>query len=790
MSKSGLWFVAQNGAGGTSLFQSDGSASGTKELTALPAGGIQALQSLGNGLAVFARGDNSIWTTDGTAAGTTRLATGTQLEVLRPGVAAFVVADTNFNRLAITDGRAISLPDGFSNVSRGSITGFDAISLDSPLVAQNDGSVAFFTTSSGAFPRYSGFYATTSNAYAPAAAPGPNSVAFIQFASAPSIAYAFTPRFEALPTGAFVTAPGFANATTNVQGLINDWERLDGSRAVLSLQQRDSLLGPLDSRGVEPWVFTTSGATLLRDINPSGSSDPRNLANLGPGRVAFNADDGGAAGREPWVTDGTTAGTIPLGDLRPGVLGSEAMGFTATTGGRFVFGANDGVAGRELWVSDGTAAGTKLLADLLPGVTGSNPQNFTALGDGRVAFTATGPGGAGLWMTDGTTAGTVAFGAGLVASNLAGTTIFDGLNTTASPSYFGFGLFFGASVSGTARDDALRGTSLNDTFYWSAGDDVLDGGAGSDTAYYRDFNWRAWNTGYTPTDGLKLFRTGESDTLISIEKAWFIDGFLYFDPESPVAVVNRLYQVALGRAPDQQALNLGSTALQQGINRAEPVQSMSQLAATIIASGDFKAVHGASQTDTAFISELYSIGLGRAAEASGLSFWTNLLATGVSRADVLVGFAQSAEMRTNTAGAVATGLWDVDETAAQVARLYLAAFDRLPDLPGFTANLGYAISAPPIGTPFLGVKGVATAMLASAEFNRTPAGDDAAFVTRLYAQALDRAPEPTGFAFWTAQLKAGLSRADVLLGFSESAEHQVISAPYVMPTDAHGIVFA
>jgi len=45
-------------------------------------------------------------------------------------------------------------------------------------------------------------------------------------------------------------------------------------------------------------------------------------------------------------------------------------------------------------------------------------------------------------------------------------------------------------------------------------------------------------------------------------------------------------------------------------------------------------------------------------------------------------------------------------------------------------------------------------------------------VTALYDNALGRAPETAGLASWVGQLAGSLSRADVLLRFSESAENR------------------
>ncbi len=66
--------------------------------------------------------------------------------------------------------------------------------------------------------------------------------------------------------------------------------------------------------------------------------------------------------------------------------------------------------------------------------------------------------------------------------------------------------------------------------------------------------------------------------------------------------------------------------------------------------------------------------------------WVSALNAGSTRGDVLAGFANSAENAGNNAAAIAAGIWDQDERAAQVARLYDAAFNRLPDLDGFLSN--------------------------------------------------------------------------------------------------------
>ena len=75
----------------------------------------------------------------------------------------------------------------------------------------------------------------------------------------------------------------------------------------------------------------------------------------------------------------------------------------------------------------------------------------------------------------------------------------------------------------------------------------------------------------------------------------------------------------------------------------------------------------------------------------------------------------------------------------------------------------------------LALRDVADGFLHSAEFaalyGANPSNTE--FVTKLYANVLHRAYEQAGFDFWVGALAAGVSRADVLVALSESAENQL-----------------
>ncbi len=167
----------------------------------------------------------------------------------------------------------------------------------------------------------------------------------------------------------------------------------------------------IGSSGQEIWVSdgTTAGTQLFVDLQPGDNySYPEQLTPLGS-RMLFTAARPhwvGGEGREPWVTDGTPAGTLLLRDIVAGTGDSDPTGITPLDGDRAVFAASDLQHGTELWITDGTPTGTRLVAELVPGLDGSAPQGFLAV-DGGALFTArTATTGRELWFTDGTASGT------------------------------------------------------------------------------------------------------------------------------------------------------------------------------------------------------------------------------------------------------------------------------------------------------------------------------------------------------------------------------------------------
>lgn len=160
-----------------------------------------------------------------------------------------------------------------------------------------------------------------------------------------------------------------------------------------------------------PALAAGSAARPLLDIHPGPApaqgSNPIPMAGLADGRAVLAAADA-RHGREPWVTDGTAAGTFRLADLVPGPDGSLFdLPFAATAGARVVFVARGAESSSDqgLWSTDGTRDGTLRLVHGLAGV--DHAVSLAQAGDGRAFLLARDVDGRpGLWVTDGTPAGT------------------------------------------------------------------------------------------------------------------------------------------------------------------------------------------------------------------------------------------------------------------------------------------------------------------------------------------------------------------------------------------------
>jgi ELWxxDGT repeat protein len=166
--------------------------------------------------------------------------------------------------------------------------------------------------------------------------------------------------------------------------------------------------------GWELWKTdgTEEGTMMVRDICPgTGGSYPQYLTNVN-GTLFFSADDRGSARRELWKSDGTQEGTVLVRNIHSYGGWSSNPQWLTNVNGTLYFAAEDYphtnalYRNRELWKSDGTSAGTVRVADVWPGVYSTFPEFLTNV-NGVLFFRNRHPSYYyELWKSDGTSGGT------------------------------------------------------------------------------------------------------------------------------------------------------------------------------------------------------------------------------------------------------------------------------------------------------------------------------------------------------------------------------------------------
>lgn len=154
---------------------------------------------------------------------------------------------------------------------------------------------------------------------------------------------------------------------------------------------------------------------------------------------------------------------------------------------------------------------------------------------------------------------------------------------------------------GGSGNDILRGAGGNDLLYGDSGADNIGGGGGNDRI--------------------------------------FGDGLYSIDPEVFTGQLFRLYQASFDRDPD--LVGFEGWAAQLGSGSA----SLNGIASGFVGSQEFNSLYGGETSDEDYVNALYNNVLERDADAAGLEGWTTQLDNGATRADVLLGFSQSAEFR-------------------------------------------------------------------------------------------------------------------------------------------------
>jgi ELWxxDGT repeat protein len=170
--------------------------------------------------------------------------------------------------------------------------------------------------------------------------------------------------------------------------------------------------------GRELWVSdgTSAGTVMLVDANPgTGHGNPVSFT-VSNGKAYFRAQVNVGQNKTLWATDGTPSGTTEVWGRSGTTIIGTAESDLINMGSFLIFAGGD-TAGREPWRTDGTTAGTYRIKDIFPRRNGvNNSSTFenwyrtTNIIDGRFYFGATGDtldiNDTEPWVTDGTDTGT------------------------------------------------------------------------------------------------------------------------------------------------------------------------------------------------------------------------------------------------------------------------------------------------------------------------------------------------------------------------------------------------
>jgi ELWxxDGT repeat protein len=392
-------------AGEGELWRTDGTAAGTRRVAQIGSFGyIEQMIELNGTLFLVVSGDSfegsyyEIWRSDGTANGTESFATfKTQLPRLQAaGGSLYIIGPS-----ADLESTEIWKSDGTASGTRKAVAVPGFFQAGFTLVAATD-DLLFFSVYESLAVQRSVVWRSDGTAIGTWSVGIFDSTSLIAAATHDALFIS-----EGYGEAGLWRTTGAAVAMEKISPAFFEELAAHGNRIVGSAADND--------HGRELWTSdgTAAGTNLLKNIFADGSSWGWQLQKLGKDHILFSALDD-PDGVEPWITDGTTSGTHLVADMNPGPDSSFPVNFSDLGNGKAVFRAEEPSHGRELWVTDGSAAGTGLVRDIAKGKRDAfgeyfTPGDFPVVG-GRALFFAFGIDGVvfgdGLWSSDGTESGT------------------------------------------------------------------------------------------------------------------------------------------------------------------------------------------------------------------------------------------------------------------------------------------------------------------------------------------------------------------------------------------------
>ena len=327
-----FYFTASNNAGTYRLYQTDGTAAGTSEITQLFAADGDAQRLVG----AAGNGSQVLFRTSGTTNFTENLwrYDGTTLEQIRAGFASW--------ELFATD---------------------DAIYVSGLLLNNNTLGYELYRMANG----------EADVSLVRDIVPGPDASQPYGFREVDGTVFftAQTPN----EGRELWTTDGTAAGTQLVADVYAGNGSFTNGFDMVALNGALYLIGFTPDTGFELFRATANEVSLVRDIIPGATnSNPRGLQTFGDSLYFAAATS--EFGSELWSSDGTEAGTQRILDLNPGDGSSNPSELTEV-GGELFFVANDGTSGYEVWLL-GTAVNTRELTHFLPLSVAPNPTSATS----------------------------------------------------------------------------------------------------------------------------------------------------------------------------------------------------------------------------------------------------------------------------------------------------------------------------------------------------------------------------------------------------------------------------
>lgn len=245
---------------------------------------------------------------------------------------------------------------------------------------------------------------------------------------------------------------------------------------------------------------------------------------------------------------------------------------------------------------------------------------------------------------------------------------------------------------------------------------------------------------------------------------------LSYNEDQVKSFVRRLYELCLGRQPDEKGFANWVKKLTEGtVSAAETVR------------GFFlsKEMANMQLSDDEYVERCYAVLMDREPDEGGKAGWVQKLSDGISRMGVLKGFVESKEFTklcasyTITRGSLSAAWRDRNPgLTAYVVRLYRMILGREYDAAGLNGWCRKILTG-----AFTAKSAAVHGFFHSPEFMKKERTDEE-FLQILYRTFLDREYDEGGLAYWLEQLENGASRDRCIAGFADSREFRALMESY------------